>query len=81
MQHDHVLNKLTFYLLTASPGSGLLPKYLLPCSTFHDSNKFDMQHDHVLRKINFGLWTLSQGKGGGMCRCAHKIIATMLLHS
>ena len=31
MQHDHVLKKLNFDLLTLMGGRGLRAKYLLPC--------------------------------------------------
>ena len=40
MQHDHVLKKLNFYLLTPSPrvvGGALLAKCLLPNSCIRDS--------------------------------------------
>ena len=31
IQHDHVLKKLTFYLLIPSGGAGIWAKDLLPC--------------------------------------------------
>ena len=47
MQHDHVLKKVNFDLLTPSPGSegggrGLQVKYLLLCCCICVSLKFDM---------------------------------------
>ena len=78
MQHDHVLKKLNFDLLTTSLGSGvggLRAKYLLPCCCIRDSLYFDMQHDHVLKKLNFDLLTPSLGSvcvcvgGGGVGVC------------
>ena len=61
MQHDHVLKKLDFYLLTPSQrvrgvlGLGrdlraiYIYIYLLP--TARDSHYMDMLHDHVLEKL------------------------------
>ena len=64
MQLDYVLKKLSFDLLTPTPGSGggvgrgLGAKYLLPCCCICDSLKFDMQHDCVLKKkMNLHLFT------------------------
>ena len=68
MQHDPVLKKLYFDLLTPSRGlgcgrgRGLLAKYFLPCCCISDSLKFDMQHDHVLKKLNFDLLTPTRGR-------------------
>ena len=65
MQHDNVLKKMNFYLLTPSPRvvgeRGLRAKYLLPCCCIDDSLYFDMQHDHVLKKLNFDLLTPRSG--------------------
>ena len=67
MQHDHVLKKLNFDLLTPSPGLGrvrggaVLAKYLLPCCRILDSLEFDMQHDHLLKSLNFDLLTPPRG--------------------
>ena len=52
MQHDHVLKKLNFDLLTprgGGGGGGLQIKNLRPCCCIGDSLKFDMQRDHVLK--------------------------------
>ena len=54
MQHDHVLKKLNFDLLTpvrVGLGEGLRVKELLPCCCIHDSISFEMQHDDVLKKL------------------------------
>ena len=64
MQHDHVLKKLTFYLLTPSPGSGLQANICYHVATFLDSNKFDMQHDIVLKSWTLTFWP----QVGGICR-------------
>ena len=54
MQHDHVLKRLNFDLLTPWVEEGLLAKYSLPCCCIRDSLlKFDMQRDHVLKMLNF----------------------------
>ena len=58
MQHDHVLKKLHFDLLTPPPRVwGLQGKYLLHCCCIHDSLNFDLHRDHVLKKFNFDLLT------------------------
>ena len=91
MQHDNVLKKTNFDLLTLSLGSGgggggLQAKYLLPCYCISDYLKFDMQRVHVLIKLNFDLLTPSLGSGGGgggVCRqtiCYH-VIALVILFS
>ena len=63
MQHDHVLKKLNFDLLTSSRrsgrwgGGGVCGKNICyHVAVFCDSNKFDMQHDHLLKKLNFDLF-------------------------
>ena len=67
MQHDRVLKKLNFDLMTRTLGSGggvgrgLRAKYFLSCCCIRDALKFDMQHDHVLKKLNFDLLILSPG--------------------
>ena len=61
MQHDHVLKKLSFDLLTRSGASvgvcgGICgQKNCYHVAAFRDSILFDMQHDHVLKKMNFDL--------------------------
>ena len=89
MQHDNVLKKLNFDLLTTSPGSGgvwgLRAKYLLPCCCFRDSLNCDMQGNHVLKKSSFDPRVEGGGdrgrRGEGEKGSAVKICATMLLHS
>ena len=51
MQHDNVLKKFNFNLLTPRALGGLRGKYLLPCGCICDSIYVDMQHDHVLKKL------------------------------
>ena len=75
MQHDHVLKKLNFDLLTPSPGRGegewgRWQNICYHVAAFHDSHKFDMQHDHVLKKMNFDLLTPKPPRpgGGGVCK-------------
>ena len=82
MQHDNVLKKLNFNLLTprALGGGVLRGKNLLPCFRIHDSIQFGMQSDHILEKLNFDLSTPESGDGGEQ-GSAGKIFATMLLHS
>ena len=65
MQHDHVLKKLKFDLLTLRSGVGVCEQNsCYHVATFCDSNIFDMQHDHVLKKWNFDLLILrSCGRG------------------
>ena len=60
MQHDHVLKKLVFFLLTPSPGSGggegrglRAKSKLLPRCCIRNYIKFDIQHDHVFKKVEF----------------------------
>ena len=86
MQHDNVLKKLNFDLLTLSQGKGgggsagkmfatMLLLFVIPFN-------FIMQHNHVLKKLNFDLLTPSPGAGRGMVGgSAYKMFATMLLHS
>ena len=78
MQHNVVLKKLNFDLLTPRVrGGGVCSQNIsYHIATFCDSNKFDMQDDHVLKKLNFDLLT-SRVRGR---RSASKIFATMLLH-
>ena len=64
MQHDHVLKKLNFDLLTL-PSQSVARGYLLPCCCIRDSLKLDMQHDHILKKLNFDLLTPLAGSGSG----------------
>ena len=87
MQHDPVLKKMKFDLLTPSLGSvgagrvgGLQAKYFLPCCCIVDSLQFDMQHDHFLKKLNFDLLTPFPGPGGGGGP-AGNCFATVLLRS
>ena len=51
MQHDNVLKKFNFNLLTPRALGGLWGKYLLPFGCICDSIEVDMQHDHVLKKL------------------------------
>ena len=60
MQHDHVLKKLVFFLLTPSTGSGggegkglRAKSKLLPHCCIRNYIKFDIQHDHVFEKVEF----------------------------
>ena len=59
MQHDHVLKKLDFDLLThrvgvRGEGLGSAGKiFATVCCCICDSLKFDMQHDQILKKLNF----------------------------
>ena len=65
MQHNHVLKKLNFDLLTTSRGGwvrGLRATFLLPCCCIGDSH-FDMHNDLILKKLNFDLLTPSKGSG------------------
>ena len=63
MQHDHVLKKLHFVLLTPSPGSGGggggevrgMRQNINYHSCIRVSLQFDMQHDCVLKKLNLEL--------------------------
>ena len=49
MQHDIVLKKLNFDLLTPRVSGGVLGQNICyHVARFRDSNKFDMQHYHVL---------------------------------
>ena len=75
MQQEHVLKKLTFDLLTPSPGSGdgcLRAKYLLLCCYICHSLSFDMQHDNILKKCNVDLFTPIPGLGGRLWESAAK---------
>ena len=57
MQHDIVLKKLNFDLLTRQV-RGLGEQNIgYHVATFRDSIDSDMQHDHVLKKFNFDLST------------------------
>ena len=82
MQHDHVLKKLNFDLLTPSPrvvGEGVCRQNIcLHVAAFRDSSKFNMQHDYVLKKLNFIMWTLSEWREVG--GSTGKMFATTLLH-
>ena len=74
MQHDHVLTKLKFDLLTPLSGGGLRAKYLLPSCCLCEILYFDMQNDHVLKKLKLDLLTSSQGSwGGGVGVVAHLV--------
>ena len=86
MQHDHVLKKLNFNLLTPFPVSGkrdMQAKYLVLCCCNRDSLKFDMQRDH-----DSGILTYWPHPKGQVCVCvcvwgggsAGKIFATMFLY-
>ena len=56
MQHDCVLKKLNFDLLTPRVGSWRCgQKHLVPCCYIDDSIQFDMQHEHVLKGLTFDL--------------------------
>ena len=64
MQHDHVLKKWKFDLLTLRSGVGVCRQNrCYHVATICDSNIFDMQHDHDLKKWNFDLLTLRSGVG------------------
>ena len=80
MQHDHVLKKYNFDLLTKGQvGEGYVGNiFLTMLLYFVIPFKFDMQHDDVRKKLNFDLLTLRSGGGGG--GSAGKIFATMLLY-
>ena len=83
MQHDHVLKRLNFDLLTQSKGSGegvLRAKYLLPCCCIRDSLLFVMQQDNVLEKMNLDLLTPSPGSWVGGRGSVGMIFPTILLH-
>ena len=85
MQHDHVLKKCSFDILTQWVRGGsagkifatVLLHFLIP---FNLINFAILQRDHVLKKLIFDLFTPSQGFGRGR-GSAGKIIATMLLYS
>ena len=74
MQHDIVLKKLNFDLLSlrVSGGGGSAGKIFVTIALFCDFNKVDMQHAQVLKRLTL---THLQGVSVG------KIFATMLLHS
>ena len=63
MQHDHVLKKLNFDLLTPSPGSsgggGGMKGVCMQTIYYHVAAfvilLFGMQHEHFLNKLNFDL--------------------------
>ena len=60
MQHDIVLNKLNFDLLTPRVRGGVCGQNICyHVATFRGSKIFDMQHDHDLKKLNFDLLTPS----------------------
>ena len=88
MQHDHVLKKLYYGILTPPPGSsgGMPAKYLLTCCCTCELIEFDMQHDYVLVKLNFDLLTPPSrvgGGGGGFCRqniCYHDAAFVISFH-
>ena len=66
MQHDHVLKKLNFELLTPSPrvegGGGVCGQNICHhVAAFRDSLYFDMQHDYALKQFNSDLLTPSRG--------------------
>ena len=84
MQHNQVLRKFNFNLLT--PRGGLRGMWAYICyhaAAFVIPFKFDMQRDHVLKKLNFDLLTpppdREEGDFGRVYAC--KIFATMLLHA
>ena len=84
MQHDIVLKKLIFDLLTPRVrGGGVCGQnicYHVP--TFRDHIKFYIRHDHGLKKSNFDLLFHFQRRIGGIgVGSAGRIFATMLLHS
>ena len=64
MQHDHVLKKFHFDLLTPTAesvvGEGSVGK-IFSTMLLH----LAMQHDYVLKKLNFNLLTPSPVSGGG----------------
>ena len=85
MQHDHVLKKINFDLLTLTLGMGgggvfgqnmcyHVAAFMIPF------NLICMQHDHLLNKLIFDLLTPSPRVVGGW-GSACKIFATMLLNS
>ena len=70
MQHDHVLKKFNFDLLTPSSwgrgGRGVCGQNICyHVAAFRHSLKFDMQHDHALKKLNYDLFSHPLGSGGG----------------
>ena len=81
MQHDIVLKKLDFDLLTPKVRGGRVYRQNIcyHIAAFRDSLLFDIQYDHVLEKLTFDLLTHPQGAGGRGVVCGQKI-ATMLLY-
>ena len=79
MQHDHILKKFNFNLLSPPHGRvlGFQARYLLPYCCIRDPIQFDMKHDHVLKKLNFDLLTPPAGLGGGGGGVCGKIFATI----
>ena len=60
MQHDRVMKKVKFVIMTPPPGSGggegrglrAKPK-LPPCCCIRNYIKFDIQRDYVFEKVEF----------------------------
>ena len=94
-QHDHLLKKLNFDLLTQPQGQGGLLRggggVFRQNICYHIAAvmiPFDficiMQHDHVLKKLNSNLLSFDPNprvRAIGGWWSAGKILATMLLHS
>ena len=58
MQHDIILKKLNFDLLTPRVSWVCGQNICFHVATFRHSNKFDMQHDHVLKRLNSDILTI-----------------------
>ena len=73
MQHDHVLEKFIFDLLTPSPALGegeggrrSVGKIFATMLMHSQFSLIEMQHDHILKRLNFDLLTQSPGSEGGL---------------
>ena len=80
MQHDNVLKKFNFNLLTPGPRGGLQGKYLLQMAAFVIPFKL-ICNMTVFEKVNFDILTPPPGSGGGRRGSAGKICATTFPHS
>ena len=85
MQHDHVLKKLIFHLLTPSPsvveGGGSAGKIFATMLLHLRFPLIWYATGHCSEKLNFDPMTPSPGSGWGMGEgSACKILATLLLN-
>ena len=83
MQHNHVLKKLIFDLLSPSPGSVVsASKIFATMCCIRDSLKFDMQHDHVLKSWILTYWPNPKGPWGvcGQNICYHAAAFVILFN-